>query len=164
VKTAWFFTGMFLAISASFGIAQETSSGFGNLSESSGKPIEAISDEMVVDNEASQAELTGNVEIIQGELHLYADFVSVTYNDEQSDIKTLYAKDNVVVISGEDKATADEADYDLERGTIVLKGNANILQAGNTARAERVEINVDTGASTLSGRVRTVLQPTEDRE
>ena len=45
----------------------------------------------------------------------------VTYNDEQSDIKTLYAKDNVVVISGEDKATADEADYDLERGTIVLK-------------------------------------------
>ncbi|MFZ9119352.1 MAG: LptA/OstA family protein, partial [Paracoccaceae bacterium] len=79
MKTAWFFTGMFLAISASFGIAQETSSGFGNLSESSGKPIEAISDEMVVDNEASQAELTGNVEIIQGELHLYADFVRVTY-------------------------------------------------------------------------------------
>ncbi|NDH27197.1 MAG: lipopolysaccharide transport periplasmic protein LptA [Rhodobacteraceae bacterium] len=156
---------MFLAISTAFVVAQEKPSGFGNLSESSGKPVEAISDEMVLDNDASVAELSGNVEeIIQGELHLYADFVRVTYNDEQSDIKTLYAKDNVVVISGEDKATADEADYDLERGTIVLKGNANILQAGNTARAERAEINVDTGASTLSGRVRTVLQPTEDQE
>jgi lipopolysaccharide export system protein LptA len=164
VKTLWFFTGMFLAISTAFVVAQEKPSGFGNLSESSGKPVEAISDEMVLDNDASVAELSGNVEIIQGELHLYADFVRVTYNDEQSDIKTLYAKDNVVVISGEDKATADEADYDLERGTIVLKGNASILQAGNTVRAERAEINVDTGASTLSGRVRTVLQPTEDQE
>jgi lipopolysaccharide export system protein LptA len=164
VKTLWFFAGMFLAISTAFVVAQEKPSGFGNLSESSGKPVEAISDEMVLDNDASVAELSGNVEIIQGELHLYADFVRVTYNEEQSDIKTLYAKDNVVVISGEDKATADEADYDLERGTIVLKGNANILQAGNTARAERAEINVDTGASTLSGRVRTVLQPTEDQE
>ncbi len=137
MKTLWFFAGMFLAISTAFVVAQEKPSGFGNLSESSGKPVEAISDEMVLDNDASVAELSGNVEIIQGELHLYADFVRVTYNDEQSDIKTLYAKDNVVVISGEDKATADEADYDLERGTIVLKGNANILQAGNTARAER---------------------------
>ena len=164
MKTLWSFTGMFLAISTAFMVAQEKPSGFGNLSESSGKPIEAISDEMVLDNDASVAELSGNVEIIQGELYLYADFVRVTYNDEQSDIKTLYAKDNVVVISGEDKASADEADYDLVRGTIVLKGNANILQAGNTARAERAEINVDTGASTLSGRVRTVLQPTEDQE
>ena len=164
MKTLWSFTGMFLAISTAFVVAQEKPSGFGNLSESSGKPIEAISDEMVLDNDASVAELSGNVEIIQGELYLYADFVRVTYNDEQSDIKTLHAKDNVVVISGEDKATADEADYDLERGTIVLKGNASILQAGNTVRAERAEINVDTGASTLSGRVRTVLQPTEDQE
>ena len=164
MKTLWFFTGMFLVISTAFVLAQGKPSGFGNLSESSGKPVEAISDEMVLDNDASVAELSGNVEIIQGELHLYADFVRVTYNDEQSEIKTLYAKDNVVVISGEDKATADEADYDLERGTIVLKGNANILQAGNTVRAERAEINVDTGASTLSGRVRTVLQPTEDQE
>ena len=93
MKTLWFFTGMFLAISTAFVVAQEKPSGFGNLSESSGKPVEAISDEMVFfDNDASVAELSGNVEIIQGELHLYADFVRVTYNDEQFDIKTLMPK------------------------------------------------------------------------
>lgn len=162
MKTLWFFTGMFLAISAPFAMTEETSSGFGNLSESSGKPIEAISDEMVVDNDRSEAELTGSVEIIQGDLYLYADFVRVTYNDSQSDIETLYAKGNVVVISGDDKATSDEADYNLERGTIIMTGNAYILQTGNTARAQRAEIDVDTGASTLSGRVRTVLQSNED--
>ena len=85
-----------------------------------------------------------------------------TYNDNQSDIDTLYARNNVVVISGNDKATADEADYNLERGTIIMMGNAHIVQAGNTAQAQRAEIDVDTGASTLSGRVRTVLQSNED--
>ena len=162
MRTLWFFIGMFLAINAHFAIAQEASSGFGNISESSGKPIEAISDEMIVNNETSEAELRGNVKITQGDLHIYADFVRVTYNDKQSDIDTLYARDNVVVISGGDKATADEADYNLERGTIIMSGNAYILQAGNTARAQRAEIDVDTGASTLSGRVRTVLQSNED--
>ncbi len=153
---------MFLASNSHFAIAQEVSSGFGNLSDSSGKPIEAFSDEMVVNNQTSEAELRGNVEIIQGELHLSADFVRITYNDSQSDIETLYARDNVVVVSGDDKATSDEANYNLERGTIIMTGNAYILQAGNTARAQRAEIDVDTGASTLSGRVRTVLQSNED--
>ena len=162
MKTLCLFSGIFLAINAPFVVAQETSSGFGSLSESSGKPIEAISDEMVVDNDKSEAELTGNVEIIQGDLHLYADFVRVTYNNSQSDIESLYAKNNVVVRSGKDRATADEANYNLERGTIIMMGNAYILQAGNTARAQRAEIDVDTGASTLSGRVRTVLQSNED--
>ena len=162
MKSLCFFTGMFLVINVPIMMAEETPSGFGNLSESSGKQIEALSDEMVVDNDTSEAELRGNVEIIQGNLQLYADFVRVTYNDSQSDIETLYARDNVVVISGEDKATADEADYNLKRGTIIMTGNAYILQAGNTARAQRAEIDVDTGASTLSGRVRTVLQSDED--
>ena len=162
MRILWFFTGMVLAINTHFAIAQEASSGFGNLSESSGKPIEAFSDEMVVNNETSEAELIGNVEIIQGQLRLFAGFVRITYNESQSDIETLYARDNVVVISGDDKATSDEADYNLERGTIIMTGNAYILQAGNTARAQRAEIDVDTGASTLSGRVRTVLQSNED--
>ena len=43
-----------------------------------------------------------------------------------------------------------------------MTGSTYILQAGNTARAQRAEIDVDTGASTLSGRVRTVLQSNED--
>ena len=162
MRIFWFFTAMFLAINAHLTIAQEVSAGFGNLSESSGKLIEAFSDEMVMNNETSEAELRGNVEIIQGALNLSADFVRITYNDSQSDIETLYARGNVVVSSGNDKATSDEADYNLERGTIIMTGNAYILQAGNTARAQRAEIDVDTGASTLSGRVRTVLQSNED--
>jgi len=145
-------------------LAEGNKTGFGNLSNDGQKPIEAVADKMIVDSDQSQAELTGNVEIIQGHMHLYADFVQVIYDDDQSDIRKLYAKQNVILISGEDRASADEADYDLDRGTVVLKGNASIVQDGNTARAQQAEINIDTGATTLSGRVRTILQPIDDAD
>ena len=142
--------------------AEGNKAGFGNLSKNSQAPIEAIADNMVVDSEQSKAELSGNVEIIQGDMHLYAEFVRVIYEDERSDINRLYAQKNVILISGQDRASADEADYDLERGSIILKGNTSIIQDGNIARAEQAEIDIDTGAATLSGRVRTILQSDED--
>jgi len=106
--------------------------------------------------------MTGNVEITQGEIYLYADLVRVIYDEYQSNIKKLFAQHNVVLVSGNDKASADEADYDIDRGTIIMTGNASIKQAGNTALAERAEIDINNGATTLSGRVRTILQPAED--
>ena len=151
-----------MLLSTFFLFAEGNEAGFGNLSKNSQAPIEAIADNMVVDSEQSKAELSGNVEIIQGDMHLYAEFVRVIYENEQSDINRLYAQKNVILISGQDRAIADEADYDLERGSIILRGNTSIIQDGNIARAEQAEIDIDTGAATLTGRVRTILQPDED--
>ncbi|MGB2357051.1 MAG: LptA/OstA family protein, partial [Paracoccaceae bacterium] len=74
----------------------------------------------------------------------------------------LIAKTNVSLTSGPDKATSDAADYDLSRGSIILTGNVSILQDGNTLLAERTEIDLDTGSSKASGRVKTVLIPTSE--
>ena len=153
-----------MLLSTPFLFAQGNKAGFGNLSKNSQAPIEAMADTMVVDSEKSQAELSGNVEIIQGDIYLYADSVLVIYEDEQTDINKLYAQKNVVLISGQDRASADEADYDLQRGSIILRGNTSIIQDGNIARAEQAEIDIDTGAATLSGRVRTILQSNEDAD
>jgi lipopolysaccharide export system protein LptA len=112
---------------------------------------------MTVDNELSQAELIGNVEIVQGDLLLYADYVRITYSKGQSKIDALFARDNVILISGEDRATAYEADYNLKRGTIVMTGNALVRQGGNTVSADRAEFDIDSGAASMSGRVKSVL-------
>ena len=151
-----------MLLSTPFLFAEGNKAGFGNLSKNSHAPIEATADSMVVDSDQSQAKLSGNVEIIQGDMHLYADFVRVIYDSEQPDINKLYAEQNVILISGEDRASADEADYDLERGSIILKGNASIIQDGNIVQAEQAEIDIDTGAAILSGRVRTILRSNED--
>jgi len=138
-------------------LADENNSGFGNLSEDTKEPIMTSSDQMTVDNELSQAELIGNVEIVQGDLLLYADYVRITYSKGQSKIDALFARDNVILISGEDRATAYEADYNLKRGTIVMTGNALVRQDGNTVSADRAEFDIDSGAASMSGRVKSVL-------
>ena len=138
-------------------LADENNSGFGNLSEDTKEPIMTSSDQMTVDNELSQAELIGNVEIVQGDLLLYADYVRIKYSKGQSKIDALFARDNVILISGEDRATAYEADYNLKRGTIVMTGNALVRQDGNTVSADRAEFDIDSGAASMSGRVKSVL-------
>jgi len=149
----------FLAIFASVhAVADGKNPGFGNLSEDTKEPIMTSSDQMTVDNALSQAELIGNVEIVQGNLLLYADYVLVTYSEDQSKIDAIFARDNVVLISGEDRATADEADYNLERGTIVMTGKALVSQDGNTVSADRAEFNIDSGAASMSGSVKSVLK------
>ena len=154
IRFIFSFLAIFAAVQA---LADEQSLGFGNLSEDTKKPIITSSDQMTVDNKLSQAELIGNVEIVQGNLLLYADYVRVTYSEDQSKIDAIFAIDNVILISGEDRATADEADYNLDRGTIVMIGNALVSQDGNTVRADRAEFNIENGAASLSGRVKSVL-------
>ncbi len=150
----YIFLAIFTAVQA---LSDEQKIGFGNLSEDTKEPIITSSDEMTVDNKLLQAELIGNVEIVQGNLLLYADYVKVMYSGDQSKIDAIFARNNVILISGQDRASANEADYNLERGTIVMTGNALVSQDGNTLSADRAEFNIDSGAASMSGRVKSVL-------
>ena len=138
-------------------LADVNNPGFGNLSEDTKEPIITSSDQMTVDNELLQAKLIGNVEIVQGDLFLYADFVRITYAKSQSKIEVLFARDNVILISGADRATANEVDYNLERGTIVMTGNVLVSQDGSTVSADRAELDIESGAASMSGRVKSIL-------
>lgn len=143
-------------------LAQEKKSGFGTMAQDRGAPIEAISDEMIVDNETSEAKLKGSVVIIQGGTELSADYVTLTYKNAGSEVDKMFARGNVVLISGEDLATSETANYDLNRGTLIMIGDAFIEQGGNRARAEQVEFEIETGAAVLTGNVRSVIVPVEE--
>jgi len=132
-------------------------SSFGNLSTETNGPIAASSDEMLVDNGSGYADFIKNVEISQGNMSLYADFVRIFYNDEKSEIEKMNAKHNVLLISGDDRAGANEAEYDLNLGTIVLIGSAWISQGGNKVSASRIELDMETGSAKMTGKVKTTI-------
>ena len=56
-----------------------------------------------------------------------------------------------------DAAEAAEADYTIDTGTVDMRGNVLLTQAGNTLGAQNLSVNLATGNATLSGRVRTTL-------
>ena len=143
-------------------IAQHGATGFGSVVADREKPIEISADQLAINDETGVTEFSGMVEILQGDLSVNADFVQATYTPGSGAIQTLLAMGDVILRSGEDEAKADRAEYAVDSDQIIMTGNVFVRQAGNNLSAERAEINLKTGAATLSGRVKTVLGTGDD--
>ncbi len=141
--------------------AQDARTGFGSGGFDRSAPVEVASDALEIDQETGRAVLTGNVVIAQGEMRLSADVVTVDYAtvDGARRIERLLAVGDVVVISGEDAAEGREAVYTLATAAIVMTGDVVVAQDGVVLAGDRMEIDLASGAGTVTGRVRTTLQP-----
>ncbi|MTH76775.1 lipopolysaccharide transport periplasmic protein LptA [Paracoccus aestuariivivens] len=149
-----------LVVSLAFGAAANAqTSGFGNAQDIK-EPVEVTADNLQVDQKTGQAVFSGHVLIGQGAMRLSADRVTVTYaNDDQQRISALKAEGNVTLASGDDAAEANTADYNVDSGNVVLKGDVLLTQGQSVLAGETVTVNLATGQANASGRVRSVLQP-----
>jgi lipopolysaccharide export system protein LptA len=152
---------LLLALPAATAVAQETGVGFGGGDFDRSAPVEVAADTLEVDQSTGRAVLTGEVVIAQGELRLSADRVTVDYAADGTDrrIERLNAEGDVLIVAGEDAAEGQTAIYTLGSAEILMTGDVLVTQGGNTLAGDRLAIDLDTGAGTVSGRVRTTLQP-----
>ncbi|UWQ22034.1 lipopolysaccharide transport periplasmic protein LptA [Jannaschia sp. W003] len=149
-----------LALLALPALAQGTGVGFGSGSFDRGAPVEVAADSLEVDQATGQAVLTGNVVIAQGDLRLSAERVDVFYSaGEEQRIDRLEAKGDVLIVAGEDAAEGETAVYQLGSAEILMTGDVVVTQGGATLAGDRLAVNLETGSGTVTGRVRTTLQP-----
>jgi lipopolysaccharide export system protein LptA len=146
--------GLFLANSA---VAQ-TNIALGGLTVDTTAAIEVIADSLSVDQDTGIAIFDGNVMIGQGDLRITAGRVEVVYGTDTSQIARLVATNGVTFVTATEAAEAQEADYDITTGTLVLSGEVLLTQGNSAISAGRMRINVADGTATMDGRVRTVLQ------
>lgn len=93
-------------------------------------------------------------------MRLSADSVTVVYAEGgQSRIRSLNATGGVTLVSGPDAAEAAEAAYDVEKGTVVLTGDAIVTRGESVLAGDRIEVSLKDGTASVQGGVRTVLQP-----
>ena len=125
---------------------------------SSDAPIQIEADKLdVLDNEG-KAIFTGNVEVVQGEITFRAGEMIVTYAREAEaagaagglgsagNIRRIDASGAVVISSGEQVATGDEAAFDMASETVTLSGEKVVLtDAGNVITGCRLVIRMKTG-------------------
>ena len=140
---------------------QSTDVGFGGGAFDRAAPVEVAADSLEVDQATGRAVLTGNVAVAQGDLRLSAQRVEVDYATAGGDrrIERLRASGAVLIVAGEDAAEGEEAVYVLGTGEIEMTGDVVVTQGGSTLAGDRLSVNLGTGAGTVTGRVRTVLQP-----
>ena len=108
--------------------AQGAQVAFGAIQQNEGLPVEVTADSLAVDQNKGTAIFTENVIIIQGEMRLSADEVTVTYDTDARAIARIVAVGNVILISGADAAESERADYNVDDGTIEMSGNVMVAQ------------------------------------
>ncbi|MGR3373949.1 MAG: lipopolysaccharide transport periplasmic protein LptA [Pseudooceanicola nanhaiensis] len=138
-------------------LAQGPSLAFGSAGNSD-KPVEVEAENLSVSQTDGTAEFLGDVIIRQGDMRLNAPRVLVEYSEDQSKVKRLEATGGVTIVSGEDAAEAEQAEYDLDARTIVMTGDVTIVQGPNTLSSSKMTIDLDAGTAQMDGRVRTILQ------
>ena len=87
----------------------------------------------------------------QGQI-VRADEIAARFEEQpdgSNEIVRLDALGSVIILQGDDRATSDEAVYDLTTGLATLNGNVVITNAGNQFRGDIGEFNTNTGVSRL---------------
>jgi lipopolysaccharide export system protein LptA len=142
-------------------LAQGTAVTLGGLNTQPDAPIEISADSLAVDQDSGEAIFTGTVIIGQGDLRISAATVQVIYSDEQGKISRFLADGGVTFVTASEAAEASSAIYDLDGETLTLTGNVLLTQGNSALTADRMMINIDTGAARMEGRVRTVFQQSD---
>ena len=136
----------------------QTNVNLGGITVDTSSAIEVTADSLSVDQESGKAVFDGNVIIGQGDLRLTAGRVEVIYGTDTSQIARLIASQGVTFVTADEAAEAQQADYDITSGLLVLTGEVLLTQGPSAISAAAMTINVTDGTATLEGRVRTVLQ------
>ncbi|MBB5514390.1 lipopolysaccharide export system protein LptA [Rubricella aquisinus] len=157
---------------------------FSSFQQDKEEPILVEADSLEIDQNINMAVFRGNVVIIQGDLRMSGDVVEVFYTeteeepveaptdatvtdsttDEPTDdgIERILATGNVSLISETETVEADQGDYNVEDGMLIMTGNVRMVQDRNILSSNRAEIDIENGRGQFTGRVRSVFTPSGD--
>ena len=153
----WLVIAVYLAVWTGPASAQ-TNINLGGITADASAAIEISADNLSVDQDTGTAVFSGNVVIGQGDLRLSAGKVEVVYGGTTGQIARLMATGGTTFVTATEAAEANSADYNIESGSLVLKGDVLLTQGASAISADQMSINLSTGNAELSGRVRTVFQ------
>ena len=147
-----------LSLTAPIAAYAQTNINLGGMEVDTSAAIEVTADNLSIDQDSGTAIFDGNVMIGQGDLRLTAARVEVVYGADTSEIARLLASGGVTFVTADEAAEAEQADYNIQSGLLVLTGEVLLTQGASAISAGQMTINVTDGTATMEGRVRTVLQ------
>lgn len=146
-------------------VAQTTEVALGGIRTDPDAPVEITADRLEADQAANTAVFTGDVVVVQGPMTMAAPRVDVIYAADGSGVmERVLASGGVTMTSGPDAAEAEDADYTVETGIMVMTGNVLLTQGTTTIAGQRLTAHLDDGTGVMEGRVAVVIPPRQDAE
>ena len=122
------------------------------------QPIAISSDMLELKQEEEIAVFAGNVDAIQGEMHLRSQSLEVYYASEENggtkppnSVTRMRAFGRVFLSSPEETAEGDWADYDVTVSAITLHDNVLLTRGKNVLCGQKLDMDLDSGRSVLRG-------------
>lgn len=145
--------GFALGTAAILALAPSSAQVFSGLN--SDAPVNFSADHGELQGKANRAILAGNVVITQADLTLRAGRTTMAFTTEGGGFKIhrVDAVGGVKIDRGDQSASGDVAIYDFDRRLITVSGNVTLIQGGNRLSGGRLTIDLNSGLSTLDGRV-----------
>jgi lipopolysaccharide export system protein LptA len=131
-------------------------------------PIDITSDTVEADQKTNTVTFKGNVVAKQEDTTLYANTLTITYDQSAKRLKEIVAVGNVKVVQLDRRATGQKATFDQDKNKVVLDGDAVVREGTNVIRGERIVFYVDEERSVVEGgkgsRVTTSITPPPKEE
>lgn len=159
------FSAVFLAVCTILAIAplsvsaQGTGLTFSGLNAVRGLPVEISADSLDVDNSTGESLFSGNAVLAQGDMRLAAPRIRIIY-DASGDgrIQRLEASGGVMLVTAQEEAEAQTAEYEVIAGVVRMRGSVMLTQGRNVLTGDRLDVNLQTGQGRMDGNVRTRIQ------
>jgi len=137
--------------------------------------VEIISDELEWNEKEKIAYARGNASAEQKDKKITADELIVHLSQDNKNTKNnneivmIEAIGNVVFSSKEDKATGNNAVYNIVKNNIIIDGNVVLTRKENIMQGEHLEMDLNTGVSSISNgkegeKVRMLFSTKDDEE
>ncbi|HEY5674955.1 MAG TPA: lipopolysaccharide transport periplasmic protein LptA [Malonomonas sp.] len=137
------------------------------LPKPSSLPVEVTARNLEALKLQRQVIFTGEVVAKQGDITLYCDKLTVFSLPEADQVERMEAFGNVRVVQLDRTATAEQAIYRQQAGTLVLIGNAKVHQGQNQVAGDEITVYLQEDRSVVkskeTGRVRAVLFPEQKK-
>ena len=131
-------------------------------------PIDITSDTVEADQKTNTVIFKGNVVAKQEDTTLYANTLTIIYDQNTKKIKEIIAVGNVKVVQLERRATSQKATFDQDKNKVTFDGDAVVREGANVVRGERITYYVEEERSVVEpgkgGRVSTSITPPPKEE
>jgi len=142
-----------LALTGAPATSQPAGVGAGLRNHDTNAPVDIGADRIEVQERASRAIISGNVDVRQARLRLRADRVTVFYGGQANQIDRIDATGGVTLTSPIETIRGNTAIYDLNRKIITLLGNVTLQNPDGSLNGGRLVYDLESGRAVMDGGV-----------
>lgn len=141
------------ASAALFGVGAAAQSVSSLKNHDTNAPVDFSADRIELQDKSDRAVLTGNVDVVQGDMRLRAARVTIAYTSaDHTEVNRMDASGGVTLTSPSETARSQFGIYDLRTRLVTMIGNVVLTKAGQgETHGNRMVLNMNTGFATLDG-------------